>query len=129
MTEITLFRSAEEAEAFAQGQVIFREGENGSAMYVVSEGEIELSIHDQIVETVGPGGIFGEMALIDHRPRSATATARTPARIQVIDEKRFQFLVQQTPFFALQVMRIMAERLRRMDSRLAPAPSARSQPD
>ncbi|HEU5100134.1 MAG TPA: Crp/Fnr family transcriptional regulator [Roseiflexaceae bacterium] len=61
----------------------------------------------------GPGGIVGEMALIDDRPRSATAVAATDCRLVPIDERRFTFLVQQTPMFALAVMRVMAERLRR----------------
>ena len=55
----------------------------------------------------------GELALIDRRPRSATAVAVTACVLAPIDEKQFQFMVQQTPFFALQVMRVLTERLRR----------------
>jgi len=57
--------------------------------------------------------VIGELAPIDHGPRSATAVAVTPYTLAPIDEKQFQFMVQQTPFFALQVMRVLAERLRR----------------
>jgi CRP-like cAMP-binding protein len=67
------------------------------------------------METVGPGGILGEMALIENRDRSGAAIARTECKVVAIDEKRFQFLVQETPFFAIQVMRIMARRLRHMN--------------
>jgi CRP-like cAMP-binding protein len=70
------------------------------------------------VEELGSGGVFGEMALIDTGTRSATAIAKTDCRLVPINERRFQFLVQQTPNFALQLMRIIADRLRRMDSRL-----------
>lgn len=70
-----------------------------------------------MLEVLGPGQIVGEMALVDHSPRSATAVARTSCKVVVVPEKRFLFLVQQTPFFALQVMRVMAERLRRASRR------------
>ena len=60
-----------------------------------------------------PGGIFGELALIDSSPRSAAAVAHTDCRLAVIGERRFIFLVQQTPYFALEVMSVMAQRLRR----------------
>jgi CRP-like cAMP-binding protein len=84
-------------------------------MYVVLEGEVDILIHGKIVNTVGPGGLFGEMALIDTRPRSATAVTRSDCKLVAISAKRFAFLVQQTPNFALHVMRVMAGRLRHMD--------------
>ena len=59
---------------------------------------------------------MGEMALIDHGPRSATVTASTDCTLAEIDEKRFLFLVQQTPMFALSVMRLLSQRLRRMNA-------------
>jgi len=59
-----------------------------------------------------------EMALIDQAPRTATAVAKSPCKLAVITEKRFAFLVQTTPYFALHVMKVMAERLRRMDGLL-----------
>jgi CRP-like cAMP-binding protein len=84
-------------------------------MYAVKEGEVELVVDGSAVETVGPGGIFGEMALIEHDVRSATAIARTTCELVPIDERRFTFLVQQNPYFAMQVFRVMARRLRRMN--------------
>lgn len=113
---IELFRSADDAESFAAGQTIFEEGSSGGVMYAVQEGEVDLLVHGKIVETVLPGGIFGEMALLDSLTRSATARAKTNCRLAPVSQKRFTFLVQQTPMFALQVMRIMADRLRRMDA-------------
>ncbi|MBC8647860.1 MAG: cyclic nucleotide-binding domain-containing protein [Thermoanaerobaculia bacterium] len=118
MAEITLFQNEQNTEPFEARQTIFREGEPGDALFVVVEGELDVQVAGKTVEIVRPGGIVGEMALIDREPRSATVLARTSGRFVRIDEKRFMFLVQQTPFFALQVMRIMAERLRRMDSRV-----------
>jgi CRP-like cAMP-binding protein len=118
MVTIDLFRNEENTRPFAAGQKIFSEGEPGDAMYVVVEGEVDLLVKGKLVEELGPGGVLGEMALIDTGQRSATAVAKTACRLVAIDEKRFHFLVRQTPNFALQLMRIIADRLRRMDSRL-----------
>jgi CRP-like cAMP-binding protein len=113
---IGLFRNATDCEFFSAGQVIFQEGQPGDVMYAVTEGEVDILIHDKVINTVGPGDILGEMALIDTKPRSATAIARTDCKLVPISEKRFTFLVQQTPHFALQVMRVMADRLRHIDA-------------
>jgi len=101
------------------GEVIFRAYDMGAEMYVVLEGEVELSIDSQVLETLGPGEPFGEMALIDQAPRVATAVAKTPAKLAVLPEKRFLFLVQTTPTFALQIMKVMADRLRTMNARVS----------
>ncbi|HVO25305.1 MAG TPA: cyclic nucleotide-binding domain-containing protein [Candidatus Margulisiibacteriota bacterium] len=113
---VTVFRFADDFEAFSAGQAIFSTGQPGEMMYVVKEGEVEVIINGKVIDTVGPGGIIGEMALIDKRPRSATAVAKTDCKLVSVNEQRFQRLVQQTPHFALQVMKIMAQRLRQMDA-------------
>jgi CRP/FNR family transcriptional regulator, cyclic AMP receptor protein len=110
---IHLFQHSTEQESFEAGQLIFTEGQPGKVMYVVTAGEVEIKIGDTVIEALGSGDILGEMALIDTQPRSATAIAKTNCRLAPIDEQRFTFLVQQTPYFALQVMRIMADRLRK----------------
>ena len=118
MFTIDLFRNVDNAQSFAAGAKIFGEGDAGDTMYVVIEGAVELHVKGKLVDELGPGGALGEMALIDSAPRSATAVAKTDCKLAPIDERRFKFLVQQTPNFALQLMRIIAERLRRMDDRL-----------
>ena len=65
--------------------------------------------------TIGPDGTFGELAIIDHTPRSLTAVAIEPSRVAVIDERTFLFLVHETPTFALLVMRALAARIRQLD--------------
>ena len=95
------------------GEVVFAEGDKGEHMYVVRSGDIEIERNGQVIETLSGGGIFGEMALIDGSPRSATARAKTDAEVAPINEKSFLFLVHETPFFAIAVMRTLAERLRR----------------
>jgi len=112
MGTLSMFQNAEDFETYSPGHIIFKRGEPGTVMYVVKRGEVELQIENKPFTTVGPGGIVGEMALIDNEPRSLTAMAKTECQLVPIDQKRFSFLVQQTPFFAIEVMKIMAERLR-----------------
>ena len=113
-TTIDLFRNTSEYTTYEPGQIIFVEGEPGDVMYAIIEGEIDITANGKLVDRVGPGGIIGEMALIDNSPRSGTARAQTQSKLVPVSQKRFTFLVQQTPYFSIQVMSIMAERLRRM---------------
>jgi CRP-like cAMP-binding protein len=99
----------------AKGKTIFREGDRGEEFFIVVRGEVEIRSGDRHFETLGPDGIFGEMALIDDSPRSATAVALTDVTLAPIKENQFLFLVQNTPFFALSVMRVLARRLRRQN--------------
>ena len=109
------------------GKVVFREGDPGDVVYVVLDGKVDLRLKGRLVETVGPGGILGEMALIEQAPRVASATARTACDLQPISEERFMSMIQQTPHFALQIMKVMASRLRRMNVRLtAPRKAAKA---
>jgi len=100
---------------YAAGDTIFEVGQPGDLMYLVRSGEVDILIDGKVVDTIGPDSIFGEMALIDSAPRSATAVAKTDCTLLPINEKRFLFMVDETPFFALQVMRIMSTRLRKAD--------------
>jgi CRP-like cAMP-binding protein len=114
MPKFDMFQN-QTCQSFRAGETIFRKGEPRTSMFVVNEGEIEIRIGERVVEVVGPAGIFGEMAMIDGAPRTAAAVARSDCKLVPIDEKRFQFLVQQTPYFAIEVMRVLAGRLRRVD--------------
>jgi CRP-like cAMP-binding protein len=113
-----MFRREENVQTYTAGQRVFSEGDSGDVMYVVVEGRVDLLVNGTIVEQLEPGGMFGEMALLGSEPRAAAALASTDCKLTPIDEKRFMFLVQQTPYFALQLMRVMSDRLRRMDRRL-----------
>ena len=114
MAKFEMFRN-QRAEPFSARDTIFSKGDPRTVMYVVLEGEIEIRLGDKVLEVVGPDGIFGEMALVDGQPRTATAIARTDCKLVPIDQRRFQFLIQQTPYFALEVMRVLVGRLRRAD--------------
>jgi CRP-like cAMP-binding protein len=95
------------------GQVIFSAGDAGREMFIVRTGSVDLRIGDTLLETVGQGGIFGEMALVDPAPRSATAVAGPDCTLVLLDVHSFNDLVRRVPGLALEVMKVMAGRLRR----------------
>jgi CRP/FNR family transcriptional regulator, cyclic AMP receptor protein len=100
---------------FAKGNTIFKEGEQGDEFFVVVRGKVEIRSGNRRFETVGQNGIFGEMAMIDDSARSATVVALTDVTVAPIQEQQFLFMVKNTPFFALKVMRVLANRLRRQN--------------
>ena len=108
-----MFRNSNEAETIPAGDILFREGDSGDVMFAVADGLVELTHGGAMIEKIGAGGIIGEMALVDAAPRSATATAATETRVVKVDREHFTYLVQEHPTFALQVMSVMAERLRK----------------
>ncbi len=113
MSILNLFHNCTSSIAYQPGQVIFSEGDPGDLMFVVLEGEVEVRVHEKVVDTTGPGGILGEMALVDHAPRSATAIAKTACKVAPVGETQFNFMIQETPHFAIAVMRVMCDRLRK----------------
>ena len=116
MNPAELFPHETAALQLAPGDSLFREGDKGEKTYVLLEGEMEILLGDFVLETVGPGALIGEMALIDESPRTASAVAKTSCRLAEIDRRRFHFLVQQTPHFATHVMKTLADRLRHMNA-------------
>ncbi len=97
---------------YKAGETIFREGEAGSELYVIAKGHVRVLSGNRLLETLSDNEIFGEMALIDSSPRSATVVAETDVVVAPISEKQYLFLVRHTPYFALKVMRVLAHRLR-----------------
>lgn len=108
-----IFEKDTDCETYEAGAVIFAAGAIGDTMYVVREGEVEIKVGDTVVETVGPDGFFGEMALIESGPRAAGAFAKSDCKLVPINERRFQFMVQEVPFFAKEIMRGLVRRLRK----------------
>jgi len=113
MTTSGVFARASEMRTLADGEVVFAAGDTGAQMFGVVSGEVELRDGEHLVATVGEGGTFGELAIIDHSPRSLTAVAVGETTLAVVDERTFLFLVHETPTFALQVMRSLAATVRR----------------
>ena len=111
-----LFSHETDLLELAAGQTLFREGEPAELMYVLMSGTIDIIVNNRLVETAKAGAIIGEMGMIDEGTRSATVVAKSACKLVSIDRRRFNFLIQQTPHFALHVMRVIAKRLRRTDS-------------
>lgn len=116
MTAINIFRNAPDLREVPAGTVLFQQGDPGDLMFAVVEGTVHLTVGDRVVDQSGPGEIVGEMALIDQSTRSASAIAATDVKVAAVDRKRFLYLVQEHPTFALQVMELMAARLRRANT-------------
>jgi len=113
-TTIKLFRNDENAEVYQTDEVIFKEGDQGDCMYVILEGDVRIETSERFIDIISEGEIFGEMALVDDSPRSASAIALTHCRVVPIDKTRFCMATEINPYFALQVMGVMAQRLRNL---------------
>ncbi|MCA9972358.1 MAG: cyclic nucleotide-binding domain-containing protein [Anaerolineales bacterium] len=123
MSRVNMFKYETNVMTVDPGTVIFEAGDAPDFMYVVQGGEVEIKVGEQVIEVIKAGGIFGEMALVDPEPRTASAVARTECTLVPLNEAQFTRHIHATPFFALQVMRIITARLRKwMQS--APAPTA-----
>ncbi len=125
-----LFQSAGKEEEFGAGQKIFEEDEKASKggvfsskgasrMYYIAQGEVQLSVGGKALDSIKAGEIFGEMAVISERPRSATATAKTACRVYSMNVSELQSALSQTPEFVLMLMSVMFDRIRFVIARLA----------
>jgi CRP/FNR family cyclic AMP-dependent transcriptional regulator len=101
---------------FKAGEVIFKEGDAAAEFFVIQRGKVDIRLGNRLLGTLSDHDIFGEMALIEAAPRSATAVAATDVKLVPVGEKQFLFLVSRTPYFALKVMRVLARRLRAQNS-------------
>ena len=111
--DLIRYTSKLDSARFAAGDTIFTKGDVGTAMYIVADGEVDVFYDDTRSVRLGAGESFGEMSLIDQRPRSATVTAATDVTLSPVNKATFLVLVQDTPYFALEVMRSLSDRLRR----------------
>ena len=109
---------------FGEGKVIMRQGHLGVALYIVLEGRIAIHVGDALVEKAGPGGVIGEMGLIDRKPRLATATAETDCALLAISRLDFLKLVKENPRFGVSLLAAVSERARSMAERLQAATHA-----
>jgi CRP-like cAMP-binding protein len=100
---------------FAAGTKILSEGGTAAEMFLLKKGRVQIVVRGKTIEEVGAGGIFGEMALIDQGVRGATVTALDDCEAVPVDERLFVSLVQDAPYFALDVMRTLVTRIRMLD--------------
>ncbi len=100
---------------FAQGTVLFREGEPGNEMYVVQHGRVNVSKRvagvEKILASLGPGEFLGEMSILNNKPRSATATCAEPSKLLVIDAKTFEAMVRGNAEIAIRMIKKLSDRI------------------
>jgi CRP/FNR family cyclic AMP-dependent transcriptional regulator len=110
------------ARDYDAGTVLFREGEPGDFMYVVHAGEVEIrrkvGDHERVLAVLPAGEFFGEMALINQRPRSATAVVRRPSRLLVIEPRTFEAMIRGKTEIAVRMIRTLAGRLERANNQI-----------
>ena len=118
MKELNVIAGAMDERRVQTGEVLAREGEPGDEFFAVAEGLARASVDGTDVGSIRAGSFFGEMALLDGGPRSATVTAELPTRLLVLDSKSFGKLVKQSPSVALKIMKGLAARLRAVEGTL-----------
>ncbi len=112
---VKIFQQQADFKQIPAGEIIFSEGDVGAEMYGILEGEVDFLVDGKVVETIGVGDVFGEGALIHvEGTRGSTTIARTDCKLAVMNKLHFLFAVQETPEFALEVMRSYSNRLRRL---------------
>ncbi len=109
---------------YAAGSQILGPGAASGHMFVVKSGLASVQVNGVAVERVSEGGIFGEMGMVDPKPHSAAIFAVTDVDVYVVNQNQFLQLVAATPTFALRVMKVLARRLRAMNSRVVPSQDA-----
>jgi CRP/FNR family cyclic AMP-dependent transcriptional regulator len=117
--ELSVALKQRSPQPFPAGRTIMKEGEIGGFMYVVVKGSVAVSIKSKVVERVSPGGVFGEMALVDQSPRAASAIAETDTELVPVNREDLLLLVKTNPAFAVSLLRSITMRLRRMIARRA----------
>jgi CRP/FNR family cyclic AMP-dependent transcriptional regulator len=115
---LSLFGHETKTQKLAPGDILFKSGEKADSLFIVKSGELQIFDGATVFETVGEGGILGEMAVVDQSPRSASVKAVTASEVIAVDQKRFLWMVAQTPFFAIRVMKVLTARLRKTDEML-----------
>jgi CRP/FNR family transcriptional regulator/CRP/FNR family cyclic AMP-dependent transcriptional regulator len=114
----------DDVKRYGKGDVIFKEGEKGDLMYVLLEGAVELKMKveggETVIKTVDtPNDFFGEMTLLDERPRSATAIASLPTKVLAVDGPTFESMILSNGKFALKIIKVLAARIRRSNVQIS----------
>ena len=111
---LSIFQKQPDPKVFSAGQVIFEEGQPGDEIYGILEGEVDILVNGKIVETIETSEVFGVGVLVGVKNRTYTAIAKVDTKLVFLNEERFLFAVQETPMFALEVMKSYSERLSRL---------------
>lgn len=113
-----LDRASNEVRKVPAGQAIINIGDAAREFFVIRRGRVVVRIGNRTLDILSEGDVFGEMALIDSGPRSASVIAETDCEVTPVSEKQFLFMISEAPYFALSVMRVLVDRLRRANEAL-----------
>lgn len=112
---IKILHKAGDAQDYNAGEVIFNQGDSGELVYALIAGEVEMFVDGKLIETIRPGDVFGEGALLHHdRQRTSSAIAKTNCHIVSLNQQRFLFAIQETPMFAFDLLRSYSDRFRKL---------------
>ena len=116
---VEIFQKTPSPQTFLAGEVIFKEGQPGNIVYGIIEGEVDLLVKDQVMETIKRGDVFGEGALVQPEgTRASTAIAKTDCLIGWLDRQHFLFAIEHTPMFAVELLKSFSTRTRRLKQKL-----------
>ena len=111
---VSIFQKKSDPKGFSAGQIIFEEGQPGDEMYGIIEGEVDILVNGKIVETIETGEVFDVGVLVGVKNRTYTAIAKINSKLVFLDEREFLFAVQETPMFAVEVMKNYSKRVSRL---------------
>ena len=103
---------------FGPGDIVFREADPPSCMYIVLSGRVEITAQDKLIETISESKALGILSLLDGQPRTITARATEPSELALMDQKKFRYMVEEVPNFVWYVMTELAGRLRATNAAL-----------
>jgi CRP/FNR family transcriptional regulator, cyclic AMP receptor protein len=109
-------RRAEDVKVEA-GKILVSEGATGTEFFVILDGKARVERRGRKVASVGPGGFFGDLALLDRAPRNASVIAETPMELLVLGQREFAALIDEVPGFAHKLLAGLARRLREQDAK------------
>lgn len=110
----TVAKAADEI-TMTKGSLIVDQGQTGREAFVILSGEVTIKRSGRKVATLGAGDVVGELSLLDHGPRSASAICATDCTLLVIDQRRFVSVLNDVPSIAYKLMGVLASRIRQMD--------------
>jgi CRP/FNR family cyclic AMP-dependent transcriptional regulator len=121
--EVDVIRALAVEKSYPKNAVVLTEGEMGDALYMVESGRVKVFIGDEdgreiILKIMGPGHFFGEMAMIDQQPRSASVTTLDSSTFLILSHQAFEQCVERAPRIANMVLRVLAQRVREADRKI-----------
>ena len=116
---VEIFQKTPSPQTFLAGEIIFQEGQRGNVAYGIIEGEVDLWVKGQVMETIKKGDIFGEGALVQPEgTRASTAIAKTDCLIGWLEKQQFLFAIENTPMFAVELLRSFSTRTRSLKQKI-----------